>query len=261
MQHHFPKSFEYTEDNTMKVVYTGAASDPEPYFNATSIEEFLGSTNPSATASNRLDTILKRIENYKEQFGDSVPSGDVKLIGSSKPARILASDGVYTVLAVKSSTRLAARDTYYYNKALLFFIINTARTDKANALQHWINGEILPAIAKYGEYIGVRKGGIDLRHCLTDSIKRRIEAKELDEKAYASLTDMVYFIRFGVHTDTLRIMLGLKPDENIREALPQEELRVLGELETKIAGYIDLGIPIDSLATNPRLINLYRRKI
>lgn len=43
MQHHFPKSFEYTEDNTMKVVYIGKPEDPEPYFNATSIDSYLNS--------------------------------------------------------------------------------------------------------------------------------------------------------------------------------------------------------------------------
>lgn len=42
MQHYFPKSFEYMEDSTMKVVYTGDATDPEIFFKATSIEEYLG---------------------------------------------------------------------------------------------------------------------------------------------------------------------------------------------------------------------------
>lgn len=261
MQHHFPKSFEYMEDNTMKVVYIGKPEDPEPFFSATSIEEFLGSTNPSATASNRLETILKRIENYRTQFGDNVPSGEVKLLGSSKPARILASDGVYTILAVKSSMRRVARDTYYYNKALLFFIINTARTDKANALQHWINGEILPAIAKHGEYVIARKDGIGLRRLLTDSIKRGIDENRLTDKAYADITDAVYFIRYGLHTETMRILLRLPSAANIREALPQDELRILGEIENKISGCVDMGMSIEEIAQNKRFIKLYRKTL
>lgn len=261
MQHHFPKSFEYTEDNTMKVVYTGEATDPEPYFNATSIEEFLGSTNPSATASNRLETILKKIENYKAQFGDSVPSGDVKLIGSSKPARILASDGVYTVLAVKSSTRLAARDTYYYNKALLFFIINTARTDKANALQHWINGEILPSIAKYGEYVAVRKDGIGIRRFLTDAIKRQIDLKRMDEHAYPTITDVVYIIRYGMNSNQLRKHLGLEEGDNIREHLSQEELQALARIEDELAGLLNFGLKPEQVMTNKEFLSVHRKPL
>lgn len=261
MQHHFPKSFEYTEDNTMKVVYIGKPEDPEPYFNATSIEEFLGSTNPSATASNRLDTILKRIENYKAQFGDNVPSGEVKLIGSSKPARFLASDGVYTVLAVKSSTRLAARDTYYYNKALLFFIINTARTDKANAVQHWINGEILPSIAKYGEYIAVRKDGISMRRFLTDAIKRQIDLKRMDEHAYPTITDVVYIIRYGMNSNQLRRHLGLEEGDNIREHLSQEELQALARIEDELAGLLNFGLKPEQVMINKEFLSVHRKPL
>ena len=48
---------------------------------------------------------------------------------------------------------------------------------------------------------------------------------------------------------------------NIRDAISQDELRVLAELETKVAGFIDLGMSISDITQNPRLINLYRRKI
>lgn len=261
MQHHFPKSFEYTEDNTMKVVYTGDATDPEPFFSATSIEEFLGSTNPSATASNRLETILKRIENYKSQFGDNVPSGEVKLLGSSKPARFLASDGVYTILAVKSSMRRVARDTYYYNKALLFFIINTARTDKANALQHWINGEILPSIAKYGEYVAVRKDGIGLRRGLTDAIKRLIDLKRASEMAYPTVTDVVYIIRYGMNSNQLRKHLGLEEGDNIREHLSQEELQALAKIENDLTGALNLGVSLEQVMANKEFIGIHRKPL
>lgn len=258
---HFPASFDYAEDGTMKMVYTGKVEDPEPYFSSTSIEEFLGATNPSASATNRMEGILKRIENFNSQFKGEVPSGAVNLIGSSKPARVHASDGTYTILAVKSSSRLTARDTYYYNKALLFYVINTARTDKANVLQHFINGEILPSIAKYGEYIGMRKGGIDLRRCLTDSVKRQIDAQKLDEKAYGTVTDAVYRIRYGLNTYSMRNVMNIDPSDNVREHLPKEELRILGELEGKVAGLVDIGMPLEDIATNPALIKIYRKPL
>ena len=260
----FPSIFEKDFGIELSVVYIGRPEVPEPFFNAANIEAMLGAKSPFASATNRVNTILSRIRQYLELNPNAshLKEGTkVTLIGSMKPAVMVGDDGVYKVLGVKSSHNVTARTSYYYNAATVFYVLNTAMTARANEIQHWINGEVLPSIAKYGEYIGVRKDGIDLRRCLTDSIKRRIEAKELDENAYATLTDAIYLIRFGVHTDTLRTMLGVKGDGNIREAISQDELRVLAELETKVAGFIDLGMSISDITQNPRLINLYRRKI
>lgn len=258
---HLPASFDYVEDGTMKMVYTGSPTDPVPYFNSTSIEAFLGSANPSASATNRMEGILKRIENYNDQFGGEAPSGEVALLGSSKPARIYASDGTYTILAVKSSSRHTARDSYYYNKALLFFVINTARTDKANVLQHWINGEILPTIAKYGEYIGVRKDGIGIRRFLTDAIKRQIDLKRMDEHAYPTITDVVYIIRYGMNSNQLRKHLGLEEGDNIREHLSQEELQALARIEDELAGLLNFGLKPEQVMTNKEFLSVHRKPL
>lgn len=256
---HWPTSFDF-EGTEVKVIYL--QEDNKPYYNATTVAQALGLKNASNSALSAVDALVERVKRYCELLGKEFVEGQkVHVINSVKPARVLASDGTITIVEVAKSNRPTAHCYYYYNQEALFEILLNSNAEGALKFRCWVTHEVLPAIAKYGEYIGVRKDGIDLRRCLTDSIKRSIEAKELDEKAYATLTDVVYFIRFGVHTDTLRIMLGVKPDGNIREAISQDELRILGELETKVAGYIDLGMPISDIANNPRLINLYRRKI
>lgn len=257
---HLPSIFT-SQGDELKLVYTGSERNPEPYFHVASVEAYLGTINPYASASNRMLTLENRILAYNERFGLKNDQKEVKLIGSSKPAHIHASDGTYTILAVKSSKNMRAKTTYYYNLAAMFFVINNARTDRADELQHFINGEILPSVYKYGEYIGVRKDGIGMRRMLTDTIKRGIDGNELTDKAYSDVTDAVYFIRYGLHTNALRAVMGLAPEANIREALSQDELRVLGDIENKVSGCIDAGMTIWEVSQNKRFIKLYRKTL
>lgn len=256
-----PSTFIGELGEQLKTVYVGDPRDPEIFFKATSIEEYLGATNPSASASKRMNTIESRIASFNAMKGSKNEKEPVILLGSDKPAYMYASDGVYKILAVKSSKRERATVSYFYNYAALFFVTTTARTDKANELQHFINGEVLPSIAKYGEYIGVRKGGIDLRRCLTDSVKRQIDAKKLDEKAYGTVTDAVYRIRYGLNTYSMRNVMNIDPSDNVREFLPKDELHILGEIEAKVACLVDIGMPLEDIATNPALIKIYRKPL
>ena len=260
----YPSIFEKDFGEGVAVVYTGDPEKPETFFNASNIEEMLGTKNPFASATNRVNTLIGRIRRYLElnpEVSHLEEGTKVKLIGSVKPAIMVGDDGVYKVLGVKSSHNVTARTSYYYNLATVFYVLNTAMTDVANDIQHWINGEVLPTIAKHGQYIGVRKDGIGMRCMLTDSIKRRIDAGELTEDAYADATDAVYVLRYGMHTNELRRYLGLAPDANIREALPQDELRILGEIENKISGCIDIAMPIEDIRQNKGLTKLYRKSL
>lgn len=256
-----PKVFATDWGEAVKVVYVGSPTNPEPYFLARSIESFLGSSNPSATSSNKMTNIESRINEYKAQFNISGLEGPVKLLGSSKPARIYLSDGTYTILGVKSSNRERAIESYYYNMALVFYVINTSRSSKGNELQHIINGEILPTVSKYGEYISYRKDGIGLRKQLTDVIKDKIEAKQLTDSAYMDITDAIYVIRYGLHAPQLRVRLGLKDGENIREHLSQEELQALAKLEGQLAGLLNFGHSIEEALSNPDFIKAHSKPL
>ena len=258
----FPSIFEKDFGTELSVVYIGRPEVHEPFFNAANIEAMLGAKSPFASATNRVNTILSRIRQYLELNPNAShlnEGTEVTLIGSVKPAVMVGDDGVYKVLGVKSSHNVTARTSYYYNAATVFYVLNTAMTARANEIQHWINGEVLPSIAKYGEYIGVRKGGIDLRRCLTDSVKRQIDAKKLDEKAYGTVTDAVYRIRYGLNTYSMRNVMNIDPSDNVREFLPKDELHILGEIEAKVACLVDLGVPIEDIANNPILIKIYRK--
>lgn len=259
-----PAIFEKDSDTELRVVYIGKPEKPEPFFSGSSVEAMLGSSAPHASASHRVNTVIGRIRQYLASNPDTPhleEGAKVELIGSVKPAVMVADDGVYRILGVKSSHNATARTSYYYNEAVMFYVLNTAMTDKANEIQHWINGEILPTIRRTGSFNLSRVMGIRTRGFLTDSVKRGIEEKRMDDSAYAELTDVVYFIRFGVHSDTLRRIMRLGEHENIREHLSQEDLDVLCELEAKVAACVDLGLSFRDIISNPRLQDLYRKKL
>lgn len=260
----FPPIFTKDFEDKMTVVYTGDSFNATPWFSAVSVETLLGVKNPYGTVSNRVNNIVNRIRAYSAAHPTDEHIADgtkVVLLGSVKPAKMVADDGQYTVIAVMSSNKATAKPSYYYNEAVLFYVLNTSRTEFANELQHWVNGTVLPTIRRTGEFNLHRKDGIGLRRKLTDAIKLAIDNKELTERAYAGITDAVYFIRYGLHTEQLRVVLHLKDGDNIREKLDQDELDVLAKLEGDIAGGINLGMPLDDILTSERLIKIYRRSL
>lgn len=257
----FPSRFVFEQEKVLKVVYCGSQEHPTPYFYAPSIEELLGVNNPAASASSRMKALESRIINYNQQNGVEFVSHPVQLLGSSKPAWMHLSDGLYEILAVKTSNNLRARTTYYYNQASVFYVINTAKTDIANVIQHWINGEVLTSIAKTDAYLHYRKDGIGIRKQLTDTIKNKIEVKQLTDSAYMDITDAIYVIRYGLHAPQLRARLGLKDGENIREHLSQEELQALARLESELSGLLNFGHSIEETLSNPDFIKAHSKPL
>lgn len=260
----FPSVFTNELEEKLAVVYTGDSFKPTPWFSAVSVETLLGVKNPYGTVTNRVNSVLKRISSYLEAHPDNehvASNTPVQLLGSVKPAKMLADDGQYAVMAVMSSKNATAKASHYYNEASLFYVLTTSKTNMANEIQHWVNATVLPTIRRTGEFNLHRKDGIGLRRKLTDAIKLGIDNKELNETAYVGITDAIYFIRYGLHTDQLKAVLNLKDGGNIREKLDQNELDVLAKLEGDIAGGINLGMPLDAILTSERLIKIYRRKL
>lgn len=260
MKIQFPSIFTF-EDEEVNVVYI--KGDSAPYYNATAVAKALKLKSPATAAISSINSLCERLKVYCEIGGHTlVEHKPVEIANSVKPAEVLASDGVISVLRIAHSRKITnTRFSYYYNQEGLYEVLLNSQAESAQKFRLWITHEVLPAIAKYGEYIAARKDGIGLRRLLTDSIKRGIDENRLTDKAYADITDAVYFIRYGLHTETMRILLRLPSEANIREALPQDELRILGEIENKISGCVDMGMSIEEIAQNKRFIKLYRKTL
>lgn len=256
---HWPTTFDF-EGNKVKLIYL--EGETKPYYNATTVAQALGLKNASNSALSAVDSLVERVKRYCELTGKQVEAGKtLKIANSVRVAEVIASDGLITVLKVAKSNRATAHFYYYYNQEALYEVLLNSNADEALRFRYWITHEVVPSIVQYGEYIGVRKNGIDLRRCLTDSVKRQVDAQNLDEKAYATVTDVVYRIRYGLNTYSMRNVMNIDPSDNVREFLPKDELHILGEIEAKVACLVDIGMPLEDIATNPALIKIYRKPL
>lgn len=259
MKLRLPTEFVF-EDEDVKVVYLKGSD--APYYNATHIARALGRQNPSGSAASMVTTLSGRVEEYcKLNNKEFVTDVFVEVANSTKKAVIVASDGVVTILSIKRGNNPTSKPTYYYSQDALYEVLLSSGGEVATRFRYWITHEVLPAIARTGEYIQHRKDGIGLRRGLTDAIKLAITNNVMNEKAYMGITDAVYYIRFGLHTQTLREYLKLKDGENIREHLNQEDLDALAKLEADITGCINFGVPLDKILASERWVKLYRRNL
>lgn len=259
MQAKYPALFDF-EGNAVKLIYL--KGENKPYYNAISVASALGRKNPSGSALSAVDTVCEKIRNYAELSGRPFIEGTkVEIANSAKQGKIAASDGVMTVISVARSSRATAHSDYFYNQEALYEVLLTSSGDAAIKFRYWVTHDVLPSIAEYGEYITARGTGIVMRRCLTDAIKLGIDHGELDEDAYSAVTDAVYFIRYGRHSNELRAAMMLDASANIREHLPKDELHVLADLESKLAAYLTIGMTLEQVTTNKRLLALYRKAV
>lgn len=256
---HWPTTFDF-EGNKVKIIYL--EGENRPYYNATTVAQALGLKNASNSALSAVDALVERVKRYSQLAGKQVESGKTfKIANSVRVAEVIASDGLITVLKVAKSSRATAHFYYYYNQEALYEVLLNSNAEDALRFRYWVTHEVLPSIAKYGEYVAVRKDGIGLRRGLTDAIKRLIDLKRASEMAYPTVTDVVYIIRYGMNSNQLRKHLGLEEGDNIREHLSQEELQALAKIENDLTGALNLGVSLEQVMANKEFIAIHRKPL
>ena len=256
---HWPTTFDF-EGNKVKIIYL--EGENKPYYNATTVAQALGLKNASNSGLAAVDSLVERIKRYCELGGKQVESGKtLKIANSVRVAEVMASDGLITVLKVSKSNRATSHFYYYYNQEGLYEVLLNSNAEGALRFRYWVTHDVLPAIAKYGEYVAARKDGIGMRRCLTDAIKRLIDLNRASEMAYPTITDVVYIIRYGMNSNQLRKHLGLEEGDNIREHLSQEELQALAKIENDLTGALNLGLTMEQVMGNKEFVALHRKPL
>lgn len=248
------------ESSDIKLLYL--ENENKPFYDALSVAKALGKKNPSAAALSMAMTVCAKIERYCDLMGKT-PEKDtpIKIANSVRTGKIVISDGNMTVLAVTKKAGFSATFSYYYNQDALYEVLLASEGNTALRFKYWITHEVLPAIAKTGEYIAVRKTGIGFRKHLTDAIKRRIDCQELDESAYPTITDAIYLIRYGMNAAQLRDRLGLGDSDNIREHLSEDELNAIALIENDLTGALNLGLTLNDVLANKAFVMLHRQPL
>lgn len=256
----FPSVFSF-EDEEVKLIYLKGSD--MPFYNATTVAKALKLKAPSVSALSAVAALCEKVKTYCELNGkEFVADQKVEIANSTRKAEIIASDGVIMVVRVWMSSRATnSKFTYYYNQEGLYEVLLNSNAEGALRFRYWVTHEVLPSIAKYGEYVAVRKDGIGIRRFLTDAIKRQIDLKRMDEHAYPTITDVVYIIRYGMNSNQLRRHLGLEEGDNIREHLSQEELQALARIEDELAGLLNFGLKPEQVMTNKEFLSVHRKPL
>ena len=92
-----------------------------------------------------------------------------------------------------------------------------------------------------------RQKGILIRHILTDTIKMKIAESPNKRFAYPNYTKMVYKAIFGKTVDDLRMELGIKPKESIRDYLTAEQLKEVESMEMLVSSLINVGMGYEEI--------------
>lgn len=256
----YPSVFSF-EDETVKLIYLKGSD--VPFYSATTVAKALKLKAPSVSSLAAVTTLCEKVKTYCSLTGKEFVTGlPVEIANSVRKAEIVASDGVITVVRVFSSNKITnSKFSYYYNQEGLYEVLLNSNAEGALRFRYWVTHEVVPAIAKHGEYVAARKDGIGIRRFLTDAIKRQIDLKRMDEHAYPTITDVVYIIRYGMNSNQLRRHLGLEEGDNIREHLSQEELQALARIEDELAGLLNFGLKPEQVMTNKEFLSVHRKPL
>lgn len=92
-----------------------------------------------------------------------------------------------------------------------------------------------------------RQKGIVIRHILTDTIKMKIADSPNKRFAYPNYTKLIYKTIFGKSVDDMRIELGVKAKESIRDYLTAEQLKEVESVEMLVSSLINVGMGYDEI--------------
>lgn len=92
-----------------------------------------------------------------------------------------------------------------------------------------------------------REKGIAVRQSLTKALQQSTENERMHGHAYSTYTNCIYKVLFGKNANQLREELGISQKENVRDYLPEEQLRAIQSMECLVSGLVDCGWGYDQI--------------
>ncbi|MNJ25416.1 hypothetical protein D3C77_198610 [compost metagenome] len=130
--------------------------------------------------------------------------------------------------------------TDMYNTRGIYEVIRYSRQLVANDFYDWVY-EVIEAIrqGRISQQV-LRDAGITIRRTMTDSIRDYVEETPNKHRYYKHYTELGYKIALGMSSKELRLDLGLKKDEKIRDHLTAEELEAVLSVERQISTLLEM---------------------
>lgn len=142
--------------------------------------------------------------------------------GKINPMYLMTRDG-FTLLVMG----------YTGEKAMQFKL---AYIKQFNAMEKTLQGKLIE-----------REKGIAVRQSLTKALQQSTENERMHGHAYSTYTNCIYKVLFGMNAKQLRDYLGIEKKENIRNYLPEEDLRAIQSMECLVSGLVDCGWGYDQI--------------
>lgn len=136
--------------------------------------------------------------------------------GKTNPMYLMTRDG-FTLLVMG----------YTGVKAMQFKL---AYIKQFNAMEMTLQGKLIE-----------REKGIAVRQSLTKALQQSTENERMHGHAYSTYTNCIYKVLFGKNAKQLREELGIGKKENLRDYLPEEQLRAIQSMECLVSGLVDCG--------------------
>lgn len=136
--------------------------------------------------------------------------------GKTNPMYLMTRDG-FTLLVMG----------YTGVKAMQFKL---AYIKQFNAMEMTLQGKLIE-----------REKGIAVRQSLTKALQQSTENERMHGHAYSTYTNCIYKVLFGKNAKQLREEIGIGKKENLRDYLPEEQLRAIQSMECLVSGLVDCG--------------------
>lgn len=180
----------------------------------------VSSLDVAETFEKRHADILRDIENLKcsKEFTkrNFALSSYKDSSGKNNKEYLITRDG-FTILVMG----------YTGEKAMRF---KEAYIKQFNAMEKALQGKLIE-----------REKGIAVRQSLTKALQQSTENERMHGHAYSTYTNCIYKVLFGKNAKQLREELGISKKENLRDYLPEEQLRAIQSMECLVSGLVDCG--------------------
>ncbi len=186
----------------------------------------VSSLDVAETFEKRHADILRDIENLKcsKEFTERnfALSSYKDSSGKNNKEYLITRDG-FTILVMG----------YTGEKAMRF---KEAYIKQFNAMEKALQGKLIE-----------REKGIAVRQSLTKALQQSTENERMHGHAYSTYTNCIYKVLFGKNAKQLREELGISKKENLRDYLPEEQLRAIQSMECLVSGLVDCGWGYDKI--------------
>lgn len=186
----------------------------------------VSSLDVAETFEKRHADILRDIENLKcsKEFTERnfALSSYKDSSGKNNKEYLITRDG-FTILVMG----------YTGEKAMRF---KEAYIKQFNAMEKALQGKLIE-----------REKGIAVRQSLTKALQQSTENERMHGHAYSTYTNCIYKVLFGKNAKQLREELGISKKENLRDYLPEEQLRAIQSMECLVSGLVDCGWGYDQI--------------